>query len=244
VLFYGTIIIGSFVKLWGVDWSLTLDHFSYSWDVGVTTLRNTIMLALIATPLTALMGMIIAFLTMRKHFPGRNALSLLSLLSYAIPGTAIGIGYVLAFNGTPFRWSGTAFILVTAYVFRNVPIAVESGIAALKQISAEIEESSTNLGATSAQTFRQITLPLIKPAFFAGATFTFVRSMTAISAIIFLVSARWNHVTVLILAQTEILRLGVASVMSTILIIVIMGFIYLIMKATGLKRDQIFSSAQ
>jgi iron(III) transport system permease protein len=244
LLFYGTIIFGSFVRLWGVNWSLTLDHFSYSWDVGVVTLRNTILLALIATPLTAFMGTIIAFLTMRKVFPGRNALSFLALLSYAIPGTAIGIGYVLAFNVAPFRWSGTAFILVTAYIFRNVPIAVESGIAALKQISAEIEESSTNLGATSAQTFRQVTLPLIKPAFFAGATFAFVRSMTAISAIIFLVSARWNHVTVLILAQTEILRLGVASVMSTILIIVIMASIYLIMKATGLKRDQIFSTAQ
>ncbi len=244
VLFYGTIVFGSFVRLWGVDWSFTLDHFSYSWDVGFVTLRNTIMLALIATPLTAFMGLIIAFLTIRKHFFGRSALSFLSLLSYAIPGTAIGIGYVLAFNAAPFRWSGTAFILVTAYVFRNVPIAVESGIAALKQISAEIEESSTNLGANSSQTFRQVTLPLIKPAFFAGATFTFVRSMTAISAIIFLVSARWNHVTVLILAQTEIMRLGVASVMSTILIIIIMAFIYLIMKATGLKRDQIFSSAQ
>ncbi len=243
LLFYGTIIFGSFVRLWGVNWTLTLDHFSYSWDVGFATLRNTVLLALIATPLTALMGMVIAFLTMRKHFFGREALSLLSLLSYAIPGTAIGIGYVLAFNVAPFRWSGTAFILVTAYIFRNVPIAVESGIAALKQISAEIEESSTNLGATSAQTFRQVTLPLIKPAFFAGATFTFVRSMTAISAIIFIVSARWNHVTVLILAQTEILRLGAASVLSTILIIVIMAFIYLIMKLTGLKRDQIFSNA-
>ncbi|TVR06545.1 MAG: iron ABC transporter permease [Spirochaetaceae bacterium] len=244
VLFYGTIVVGSFVRLWGVNWSFTLDHFSYSWDVGFVTLYRTVLLALIATPITAIMGTVIAFLMMRKVFPGRNALGILSMLSYAIPGTAIGIGYVLAFNVAPFRWSGTAFILVTSFVFRNVPIAVESGIAALKQISNEIEESSTNLGANSSQTFRQITLPLIKPAFFAGATFAFVRSMTAISAIIFLVSARWNHVTVLILAQTEILRLGAASVLSTVLIIVIMAFIYLIMKATGLKRDQVFSSAQ
>ena len=171
-------------------------------------------------------------------------MGLLAMLSYAIPGTAIGIGYVLAFNTAPFRWSGTAFILVMSYLFRHVPIAVESGVAALKQISAEIEESATNLGADSARTFRDITLPLIKPAFFAGATFSFVRSMTAISAIIFLVSARWNHVTVLILAQTEIMRLGVASVMSFILILIIMAVIALMMKLTGLKRDQIFSSGQ
>ncbi|SIP88837.1 iron(III) transport system permease protein [Alkalispirochaeta americana] len=244
VLFYGTIIVGSFVRLWGVDWSFTLRHFNYSWDVGLSTLRNTIFLALIATPITALMGTAISFLVMRKRFPGRNAMSLLAMLSYAIPGTAIGIGYVLAFNVAPFRWSGTAFILVTAYVFRHVPIAVESGIAALKQISPEIEESSTNLGASSARTFQNVTLPLIKPAFFAGATFCFVRSMTAISAIIFLVSARWNHVTVLILAQTEIMRLGVASVMSFILILIIMAVIGIMMKLTGLKRDQVFSSGQ
>jgi len=178
----------------------------------------------------------------RRRFAGRHVMELLAMLSYAIPGTAIGIGYVLAFNDAPFRWSGTAFILVTAYVFRNVPIGVEGGIAALKQISSEIEESSTNLGANSSYTFRTVTLPLIRPAFFAGATFAFVRAMTAISAIIFLVSARWNHMTVLILAQTEILRLGAASVMSFALIVVVMTVIFLIMKLTGLDRAQVFGA--
>ena len=240
ILLYGTIIAGSFVQLWGVDWSFTLRHFVYSWDVGATTMGRTVLLALISTPITAFLGMIIAFLVVRRRFVGRHFMELLAMLSYAIPGTAIGIGYVLAFNDAPFRWSGTAFILVTAYVFRNVPIGVEGGIAALKQISSEIEESSTNLGANSAYTFRTVTLPLIRPAFFAGATFAFVRAMTAISAIIFLVSARWNHMTVLILAQTEILRLGAASVMSFALIVVVMVVIYIIMKVTGLERSQVF----
>ncbi len=242
IMLYGTIIAGSFVQLWGVDWSFTLRHFAYSWDVGATTMGRTVMLALISTPITAFLGMIIAFLVVRRRFAGRHLMELLAMLSYAIPGTAIGIGYVLAFNGPPFRWSGTAFILVTAYVFRNVPIGVEGGIAALKQISSEIEESSTNLGANSSYTFRTVTLPLIRPAFFAGATFAFVRAMTAISAIIFLVSARWNHMTVLILAQTEILRLGAASVMSFALIVVVMAVIFLIMKLTGLERSQVFGA--
>ena len=242
IMLYGTIIAGSFVSLWGVDWSFTLRHFAYSWDVGASTMGRTVFLALISTPITALLGMVIAFLVVRRRFVGRHFMELLAMLSYAIPGTAIGIGYVLAFNGAPFRWSGTAFILVTAYVFRNVPIGVEGGIAALKQISSEIEESSTNLGAKSSYTFRTVTLPLIRPAFFAGATFAFVRAMTAISAIIFLVSARWNHMTVLILAQTEILRLGAASVMSFALIVVVMTVIFIIMKLTGLQRSQIFGA--
>ncbi len=242
LMFYTTIIGGSFVKLWGVNWTPTLKWFAYSFDVGFTTLKNTLYLAIIQTPITALLGMVIAFIVVRKSFPGKGALDFLSMLSYAIPGTAIGIGYILAFNKAPFELSGTAFILIAVYVFRNVPIGVQGGIAALKQISTDIEESSTNLGATTAYTFRKITLPLIRPSFFAGATFAFVRAMTAISAIIFLVSARWNHLTVLILAQTEIMRLGAASVLSFVLIIVIMTFVFLIMKLTGLKQSQIFGT--
>lgn len=244
LMFYVTIISGSFIKLWSVDWSFTFRHFVYAWDVGFTTLKNTLILASISTPITAVLGMVIAFIVVRKSFAGKQILDFLSMLSYAIPGTAVGIGYILAFNKAPFKLSGTAFILIAVYVFRNVPIGVQGGIAALKQISGDIEESSTNLGASTAYTFRKITLPLVRPAFFAGATFAFVRSMTAISAIIFLVSARWNHLTVLILAQTEIMRLGAASVLSFALIVVVMAFIFIIMKLTGLKQSQIFGTTK
>lgn len=244
LMFYITIIVGSFIKLWGVDWSLTFKHFVYAFDVGLTTLKNTLILAFISTPITAVLGIVIAFIVVRKSFAGKQVLDFISMLSYAVPGTAVGIGYILAFNKAPFKLSGTAFILIAVYVFRNVPIGVQGGIAALKQISGEIEESSTNLGASTAYTFRKITLPLVRPAFFAGATFAFVRSMTAISAIIFLVSARWNHLTVLILAQTEIMRLGSASVLSFVLIIVVVLFIFIIMKLTGLKQSQIFGTTK
>ncbi len=244
LLLYGTIILGGFVRLWGIDWTPSLYHIKYALDVGVDTLVSTLFLALVSTPITALLGMLIAFLVVRKSFPGKHFLEFLSMLSYAVPGTVVGIGYVLAFNGAPFKLSGTAFILVTCYVFRNVPIGVEGGIAALKQISKDIEESSRNLGATSTYTFRRITLPLIRSSFFASATYAFIRSMTAISAIIFLVSARWKHLTVLILAQTDTLRLGAASVLSFVLILVIVVFILIIMRVVGLKRSEIFGTSK
>ncbi|OQY32435.1 MAG: ABC transporter permease [Spirochaetaceae bacterium 4572_59] len=235
LLIYITIIAGSFITLWGEDWSFTLKHLSYSYDVGFKTLINTLLLALISTPITAAMGILIAFLATNKDLPGRKILEFLSLLSYAIPGTVVGIGYVLAFNRSPFKLSGTAFILIAVYVFRNLPITVEGGIAALSQVSGEIEESAANLGGNSAYILRRVTLPMIRPAFFAGATYAFIRSMTAISAIIFLISARWNHMSVLILAQTEIMRLGVASVMSFVLIILISIIIFLGSQMTKLK---------
>jgi len=240
LMFYGTIIFTSFVNLWGIDWTPTLKWFEYAYTVGMETFQDTVFLASIATPITAIFGMIVAFLVVRKVFPGRHFLELLTMMSYAIPGTAIGIGYILAFNKPPLLLTGTAVILIACYIFRNIPIGVEAGVAALKQISAEIEESSANLGANTAHTFRKITLPLITPAFFAGATFSFVRCMTAISAIIFLVSGSWRHLTILTLGQTEDMRLGAAGALSTILILVIIIALFLIKKITGLGQEKIF----
>jgi iron(III) transport system permease protein len=237
LLFYLTVIAGSFFKLWGIDYSLTLEHFKYSWDVGFNSIKDTILLASVATPFTGLLGMIIAYLVVRKNFYGKHILQFSSLLSFAVPGTVVGIGYVLAFNEQPFLLTGTAAIIILCFVFRNMPVGLEAGIASLKQIDPSIEEASTDLGADSAYTFSKITLPLIKPAFFSGLSYSFVRAMTAVSAIIFLVSARWNHLTTLILAQTEIMRLGAASVLSLILIAIVMFVFYLMGKFIGDDED-------
>jgi len=238
ILFYLTVIVGSFIKLWGVNYTLTLDHFRYAWDVGFETLKDTIILSAAATPFTGIMGMVIAFLVIRKKFIGKEAMEFISMLTFAVPGTVVGIGYILAFNrplfGIPgFVLTGTAAIIILNFIFRNMPVGIEAGVAALKQIHPEIEEASTNLGGDSYINFKKIVLPLIEPAFFAGMAYSFVRSMTAISAIIFLVSAKWNHFTVLILAETEIMRLGPASVFCFILIVVVMVSLGIIKKITG-----------
>lgn len=223
LMFYGTVIMGAFVKTWGVDFSFTLDHWSYAWSVGVNSIKSTVFLALLATPITGILGMVIAWILVRKEFPGKKLLGLVSMLAFAVPGTVVGIGYILAFNEPPLVLSGTAMIIVLSFVFREVPVGIESGVASLIQIDKSIEEASTNLGASTSYTFSRITLPLIRPAFLAGLFFAFTRAMTAVSAIIFLVSAKWHHLTVLILSQTEIMRLGAASVLSLILILIVLG---------------------
>jgi len=232
LLFYIIVIMGSFFKLWGLDYSLTLEHFKYSWDVGLKTLKDTVTLSAIATPFTGILGMIIAFLVVRKNFIGKKSMEFVSMLSFAVPGTVVGIGYILAFNKRPFLLTGTGLILILCFVFRNMPVGIESGVAALSQIDPAIEEAATNLGADSTHIFREITLPLIQPAFFAGLSYSFVRCMTAVSAIIFLVSVRWNHLTILILSETEIMRLGPACVLCTVLIIVVLVAISVIRKIT------------
>jgi len=222
LLFYAVIFIGAFTRVWGFDYSFTLQHFAYVFDVGFETVTDTLTIALVSTPISGVLGMLVAFLVVRRSFPGKGAMEFGSILNYAVPGTVVGIGYILAFNSPPLILTGTLTILVLAFVFRYVPVGIQSGIAVLRQIDPSIEEAAQNLGADGVTTLRKVTIPLIAPAFFSGLVYAFVRAMTAISAAIFLVSADWNLMTVQILAQVGSGRLGVAAAYSIVVIVIVL----------------------
>ncbi|HOU33653.1 MAG TPA: ABC transporter permease subunit, partial [Synergistaceae bacterium] len=154
---------------------------------------------------------------------GKRLLEALLLTPFALPGTLMGISYILAFNKPPLVLVGTAAIIVINYVVRELPVGVEGGIAALRQIDPSIEEAAADLGADAATVFRDVVLPLVRPAFISSLSYTFVRSMTAVSAVIFLISARWYHLTVLIYNFSENLRFGLASVLATALILIVLA---------------------
>ena len=225
-LFYGMVIWGSFQTLWGVDATLTLRNYVEMFQVGKDYIIDSLALSTLATPLTGVLGMFIAFLVIRKKFIGRGLMEFVSMLTFAVPGTVVGIGYILAFNQRsalfPFVLTGTAWIITTLLIFRNMPVGIRSGIAALQQIDPSIEEASTDLGADSNKTFRKITLPMIAPAFFSGLAFSFVKAMTAISAIIFVVSGKWNLITVAILGFVDNSQYAQAAAMSLLLIVIVL----------------------
>jgi iron(III) transport system permease protein len=225
-LFYGMLIWGSFQTLWGVDATLTLHNYVEMFQVGKDYIIDSLALSTLATPITGILGMFIAFLVIRKKFIGRATMEFVSMLTFAVPGTVVGIGYILAFNQRsalfPFVLTGTAWIITTLLIFRNMPVGIRSGIAALQQIDPSIEEASTDLGASSNKTFRKITLPMIAPAFFSGLAFSFVKAMTAISAIIFVVSGRWNLITVAILGFVDNSQYAQAAAMSLLLIVIVL----------------------
>lgn len=225
MLFYGTVLFGSFTKLWGVNHTLTLDNYRYVFNFSWRYLRDTLLLASIATPMCGVLGIMIAYLVARKEFFGRRVMEAISLLPFAIPGTVVGIGYLLAFNQEPLILTGTALIIILVFVFRELPVGVQNGVAALYQIDKSIEEASMDLGCNSNQTFWRVTLPLLMPAFFTALFNAFVRSMTAISAVIFVVSAKWNLITVRILGAVSNGDLAQAAALSCVLI----GFIVLAM---------------
>ncbi|MDK2952347.1 MAG: iron(III) transport system permease protein [Kosmotogales bacterium] len=228
LIIYVTIFWGAFTQSWGMNNTFTLNNFKYVFDVGLHSIIDTLIIALTSTPVSALLGMIIAFLLVRKTFPGKRLMEFSSVLSFAVPGTVIGIGYIFAFNTPPFLLTGTLAILVFNFVFRYMPVGIQSGVALLNQVDPAIEEAAYTLGADNRQVFSKITLPLIVPAFFSALVFAFVRAMTAISAAIFLVSANWNLITVQILSQSDSGRLSEACAFSVILIVMIMAFVFIL----------------
>jgi len=237
IAFYGVILVGAVTAVWGFDYTLTLRHFQYVFAVGWDTVKDTVLVAVTSTPVSGLLGMLIAFLVVRRRFPGRGAMELLSILNFAVPGTVVGIGYILAFNSPPLLLTGTFAILVLNFVFRYVPVGIQNGIAVLRQIDPAIEEAAQNLGADGVTTFRKVTLPLIAPAFFSGLVFAFVRAMTAISAAIFLVSANWNLMTVQILNQVGSGRLGVAAAFSVVLLGIVLVAVGVIGALVGRRAE-------
>jgi iron(III) transport system permease protein len=393
LLLYGTIIYGSFSTAWGVDFTPTLKHWNMTITRGIEAILDTTFLSVMATPVAAFLGMIIAWLVVRKKFSGKDALDFTSNLGGAVPGTILGIGFVMSFNkpplgiavvvyavlaiflaqtlgrkpleriiilvaatalgvllskfetremyfflggitlvvalyelavqrkfvralvmalvgvyvmstnwavaiakpiadfsrsldrgfwsnaifqlsdhvkvlvqptpallaillifvstlllqgakkgvhrvfigvlslavpcalfftGVPFAMVGGAYIIMAAFIVRSLPASVRSGIASLQQIDPSIEEASNILGADAGYTFRKVTLPMILPALLAGLIFSFTRHMTSLSAIIFLVSAKWRIVTASILSEWEQGGVSIAAAYSTVIIIFVM----------------------
>ena len=245
---YAMILFGGFVRVWGLDNTLTFEHFTQAFSVAFSqgSLRwtgvawdsfwTTMEIALIAAPITAAIGILTAYLIVRQHFAGRSAFEFLLMLSFAIPGTVIGISYVLAFNLPPIELTGTASILVICFVFRNMPVGVRGGIAAMSQLDRSLDEASLTLGANSFTTVRRVVLPLLKPAIVNALVYSFVRSITSISAVIFLVSAQYNMATAYIVGLVENGEYGVAIAYSATLIVVMLAVIAAFQGLVGERR--------
>ncbi|MDR1832109.1 MAG: iron ABC transporter permease [Fusobacteriaceae bacterium] len=238
-LMYIMIPIGSLVKLWGVNYSFSLDHYKYVLDLGMKPIMDTTFLSLLSTPITGILAMIIAFLIIRKQFFGKGFIEFTTMMSMAIPGTIVGLGYIITFNRKPLVLTGTAAILIIAFVMRNMPVGIRSGMAALQQIDPSIEEAATVLGANSKKVFTSVTLPMILPAFYSGLVYAFVRSMTLVSTVIFLISARYNLLTPAVMSQIDVGKIGVAAAYCTILILivfVVIGIMSSVLKRMGVEE--------
>jgi len=218
---YAIILLGSMIKIWGVNNTLTLDNYIYVFTFGVKAIKDTLIIACIGTPLGGLLAVLIGYATTKLKVRFHKTLETVSLLNYTLPGTVVGIAYIIAFNDKPIVLTGTLYILVAAYVFRYSSAGIRNVIAALTQIDGSIEEASRSLGAGAVRTFLSITVPLVLPAVLSGMRYLFIHSMTAISATIFLVSVHWTLITTRILECMTELQFAQACAFSIVLIVLV-----------------------
>ncbi len=246
---YAVIAVGGFVKDIGRgEMSLVLTHlsagFGIDWSEGWprfvgsawNSFFTTVEVAAVAAPLTAVVGLLSAYVITRHRFAGRAAFEFLTMVSFAVPGTVIGVAYIVAFNVAPVELTGGLAILVLCFVFRNMPVGVRAGIAALAQIDKSLDEASSTLRASTWRTLTQIVLPLLKPAIVATLVFSFTHAMTAVSAVIFLATAKYNLATVYIIGRVEAGEYPLAIAYSTILMLFMLAVLLLVQHFTGAAR--------
>jgi len=246
---YAVIVTGGFVRDIGrgdmtpsfrhladgfaAEWGARGLFFSGSaWD----SLFTTIEVALVAAPLTALVGLLSAYVITRHRFAGRRAFEFLTLVSFAVPGTVIGVSYIVAFNVAPLELTGGMAILVLCFVFRNMPVGVRSGVAALAQIDRTLDEASATLRASTLRTLVRVVMPLLRPAILVTLVFSFTRAMTAVSAVIFLATAKYNLSTVYIINRVEAGEYPLAIVYSTVLMAFMLAVLLAMQKFVGETR--------
>lgn len=227
---YGSIFYGSFTVNWGVDYSLTLKNyellFASGFDSGAwPSLIQTVLFALTAAPITSILGLLLAYITVRREFKGKKTLEFLTLLCFAVPGTVAGVAYILAFNDAPIYITGTGIIIILSMVTRNMPIGMRAAIAGLGQLDKSLDEASLSLKGSSFKTIVFIVLPLLKPALLSSLVTSFVRAMTTVSAIVFLVTADTRVATSYILNRVEDGEYGIAIAYGSVLIVVMMSII-------------------
>ena len=248
VVIYAMAFVGGFVETWGRDYTPTLKHYVKAFGVewgpnGIlwagaawNSFWTTVKLSAIAAPLTAALGILTAYLLTRQKFVGQSAFEFGTMLSFVIPGTVIGVSYILAFNVPPIEITGTALVLIVCNIFRNMPVGVRAGMAAMSQIDGSLDEASTTLGARGFTVLRTILLPLLKPAVVAALVYSFVRAMTTVSAVIFLVSAEYEWATTYIINRVVNGDYGVAIAYSAVLIMLMLVAIWIIQKLVGERR--------
>lgn len=214
-LVYFGVVAGAFTAVWGRDWSLTAAHWRLAQD-RIPTLWASVRIAALAGVITGVVSVVVAFLTSRR-LPLRGVLDFLAVLPGALPGVFVGVGFVLAFNPTPL--GGTIWTLVIALAFWHLPMGYQAAAAQLKQIERSIEEAAVNLGASGLHVLRDIYLPLLARAVGEAFAVSFVRAVTNVSIVIFLIVPGQFVATITMLNMITNNVWGAAAALATMLLL-------------------------
>lgn len=235
-LLFMMVVLGAFVRIIGVNNAFTLDNFGDA--QGQSAIINSVIVSFFAALIAGVIGMLQGFLLVRKPIPGKRAFEFLTMFGLAVPGTAMGIGYLILFSGEPFFWTGTLWLLVVNLAFRKIGVGMQAAISRMHQMDKSMEEASSDLGVGPYMTFFRIIVPLMTPSLIAGFVYAFMTTMVSVSSIIFLVSPGTELGATYILTVAQSGQVGLACAVSVVLIgivVLCMGLLKVIERKFGVK---------
>ena len=184
------------------------------------TITNSLLFSITAVIFIVVVGTLLGFIMSRKKNLPAKILDPLLMIPYIIPGTVLGIGFIVAFNNEPIYLAGTAIIIILVYFIRRLPYSIRSSASILKQIDPSLEEAGINLGSPPGKTFRKVTLPLMIPGIISGAIMSWVTAVNELSSSIVLYVGKTMTMPVRIYLSVLDGLFGTASALATILLLV------------------------
>jgi len=203
------------------------------------TITNSLAFSLIAVILIVTVGTLLGFVLSRKTNIAAKFLDPLLMIPYIVPGTVLGIGFIVAFNRKPIYLVGTSAIIIMAYFIRRLPYSVRSSASILKQIDPALEEAGINLGSPPGRTFRKVTLPLMLPGIVSGAIMSWVTAVNELSSSIVLYVGSTMTMPVRIYLSVLDGLFGTASALATILLAATGLALFIVNTFLGMGRETI-----
>lgn len=234
-----TVIVTSFLKestpgIFTNQFSLV--NYETIFSKNKLVIPNTYLYGLCAIALVIVLGVLIAYLAVRRKSIITTTVDTLTMLPYIIPGSVLGICFLYAFAKPPLALTGTAAIIIIALTVRRMPYTIRSSTAIISQISPSIEEAAVSLGASELRSFAEVTLPMMMPGVISGAIMSWVTVISELSSSIMLYRGSTQTLTVSV--YTEVIRdcFGNAAAYSTVLTVTSVLSLLLFFKLTG-RRD-------
>jgi len=217
----------------------SLQSYEVAFSRAGSAIVNTFSLAGVAIVIVFFLAIIVGYITVRKRTIITSVLDVVTMFPYLVPGSILGIALLLAFNTRPLLLSGTATIIVIAFVIRRLPFTIRSSAAIMHQISVNTEEAAISLGSSNLKTFFKVTLPQMLPGVISGAILSWITIISELSASVLLYTTRTQTMTIRI--YTEVIRgnYGVAASLATILYIITIISLFILFRVSGKKEVEL-----
>jgi len=233
-----TVIYTSFKATKGAMFAegFSLDSYKSIFKNLGTPIINTYKFGLIALVIIVVMAMFIAYITTRRKSWLTNVIDSMTMFPYIIPGSVLGITLLLAFNDKPILLSGSAAIIIIAFVIRRLPYTLRSSAAILYQISPSMEEAAISLGDSPVKTFFKVTAVMMLPGVMSGAILSWITIINELSSSVILYTGKTRTMSVAI--YTEVIRAsyGTAAALASILTVTTIASLLLFFKLSGSKE--------